>query len=92
MPLPAPERKSTAHEYRIFPLGLPPVLDVNENAEAGFAFGDPVTAADPDNGATLMYSLSGTDADSFTIVESSGQLKTKEGLNYEGSQNVYEVG
>ena len=25
MPLPAPERKSTAHEYRIFPLGLPPV-------------------------------------------------------------------
>ena len=25
MPLPAPERKSTAHEYRTFPLGLPPV-------------------------------------------------------------------
>ncbi len=65
---------------------------MNENAEAGFAFGDPVTAADPDNGATLMYSLSGTDADPFTIVESSGQLKTKEGLNYEGPQNVYEVG
>ena len=63
-------------------------MDVNENAEAGFAFGDPVTAADPDNGATLMYSLSGTDADSFTIVESSGQLKT----NVKGVRKTYHCG
>ena len=41
----------------------------------------------------LTYSLSGTDANaSFGIVESStGQLKTKGPLNYEGPQNVYDV-
>ena len=64
---------------------------MDENAEADVAFGDPVTATDPDNDATLTYSLSGADADVFAIIESSGQLKTKGPLNYEGPQNVYEV-
>ena len=77
------------NEAPAFPDGAPS-LDVNENAEADVAFGDPVTATDPDNGATLTYSLSGADA-SFAIIESSGQLKTKGPLNYEGSQNVYDV-
>ncbi len=78
------------NEAPVFPDGAPS-LDVNEDTGADVAFGDPVTATDPDNGATLMYSLSGADAASFAIVESSGQLKTKEGLNYEGPQNVYDV-
>ncbi len=78
------------NEAPVFPDGAPS-LDVDENTEVGFAFGDPVTATDPDNGAALTYSLSGADAASFGIVESSGQLKTKGSLNYEGSQNVYEV-
>ena len=78
------------NESPFFPDGAPS-LDVNENAEADVAFGDPVTATDPDSGATLTYSLSGADAASFAIVESSGQLKTKGPLNYEGTQNVYEV-
>ena len=64
---------------------------VDENTAADVAFGDPVTATDPDSGAMLTYSLSGTDAASFGIVESSGQLKTKGPLNYEGPQNVYDV-
>ena len=78
------------NEAPVFPDGAPS-LDVNENAEADVAFGDPVTATDPDSGATLTYSLSGADADVFAIIESSGQLETKGPLNYEGSQNVYEV-
>ena len=78
------------NEAPFFPEGAPS-LDVDENAEADVAFGDPVTATDPDNGATLTYSLSGADADVFAIIESSGQLKTKGPLNYEGPQNVYEV-
>ena len=78
------------NEAPVFPDGAPS-LDVNENTVTDVAFGDPVTAMDPDSGAMLTYSLSGTDAASFGIVESSGQLKTKGPLDYEGSQNVYDV-
>ena len=38
--------------------------------------GSPVTATDADN-ETLTYTLGGTDAASFSIVSTSGQLKTK---------------
>ena len=44
-------------------------MDVDENAEADVAFGDPVTAADPDSGATLTYSLSGADAGFQNVYE-----------------------
>ncbi len=44
--------------------------------------GSPVTATDADN-ETLTYTLGGTDAASFSIVSTSGQLKTKEPLDYE---------
>ena len=66
-------------------------MDVNENAEADVAFRDPVAATDPDSGAMLTYSLSGADANAFAIEPSTGQLKTKGPLDYEGSQNVYDV-
>ena len=56
---------------------------VDENTAADVAFGDPVAATDDDSGDTLSYSLRGTDSASFTIVESSGQLKTKASLDYE---------
>ncbi len=72
-----------------FPDGAPS-LDVNENTVAGTAFGDAVTATDPD-GDTLAYSLSGTDAASFEIDSATGQLKTKAALDYEASQNTYVV-
>ena len=78
------------NEPPAFPEGSP-TLAVDENTPADVAFGDPVTATDPDDGATLTYSLSGTDANSFAISPSTGQLKTKEGLDYEGPQNLYEV-
>ena len=59
----------------------PVTRTVDENTEAGQNVGAPVTATDPED-STLIYTLEGTDAASFTIVESSGQLKTKTGVTY----------
>ena len=57
---------------------------VDENAPAGANVGAPVTATDAD-GDTLTYSLSGTDASSFDIGSSSGQITvaTATTLDYE---------
>ena len=41
-----------------------------------------VTATDPDND-TLSYTLEGTDAGKFTIVSSSGQIRTQVGESYD---------
>ncbi len=78
------------NEAPVFGDGVPTTLDVNENTAAGTAFGDAVTATDPD-GDTLAYSLTGTDAASFEIDSSTGQLKTKAALDYEGEKNTYVV-
>ena len=56
----------------------PPFAD-NNNRDAG----TPVTATDDDDGDTLTYSLSGDDADSFTINEETGQLRTSRPLDFE---------
>ena len=53
-----------------------PTRSFAENTAAGEDIGNPITATDSDGG-TLTYSLEGTDADSFTIVSTSGQLQTK---------------
>ena len=55
---------------------------VVENTAASMNIGDPVTAMDADSD-TLTYSLSGTDAASFGIVATSGQLQTSAALDYE---------
>ena len=55
---------------------------IAENIAAGINIGEAVTATDADD-HTLTYSLSGTDAESFSINSRSGQLKTKETLDYE---------
>ena len=55
---------------------------VAEKTSPGHSIGNPVTAADPDRD-TLTYSLSGTDAGSFGIAGSTGQLQTKARLDYE---------
>ena len=54
---------------------------VRENKAAGEDIGDPVAATDADN-HTLSYSLGGTDADSFSIVSTSGQIQTKAALHF----------
>ena len=60
-----------------------------ENTRANVNIGAPVTATDPENDR-LTYSLSGTDAASFTINTSTGQLRTKAALDYE-AEDTYHV-
>ena len=66
--------------------------DMFENSAAETNVGLPVEAIDPDAGDTLTYSLSGTDASSFTFDSSTGQIKTRAGVtyNYE-ARNSYSV-
>ena len=64
---------------------------VAENSAAGTNVGAPVTATDADQGDTLTYSLdTGSDAGSFTINSSSGQISTAAVLDYE-TKNSYSV-
>ena len=62
---------------------------VDENTPPGTLVGSAVTATDAD-GDVLTYSLSGTDASSFGIDSSTGQLFLKAPLDYE-TKSVYEV-
>ena len=62
---------------------------VAENTASGVNIGDPVSATDEDND-TLTYSLGGTDASSFSIVSTTGQLQTSAALNYE-AEDSYSV-
>ena len=61
---------------------------VAENTAAGMGIGAPVTATTV--GAAVTYTLAGTDAASFDIVEATGQLQTKAALDYE-TRSSYEV-
>ena len=63
---------------------------VEENTEAGRNIGDPVSATDAESDP-LTYSLSGTDAASFDVVQASGQLLTKAPLDYESAKRSYTV-
>ena len=56
---------------------------VVEGTAAGADIGAPVTAEDSDVGDALTYTLGGTDAASFNIVRTTGQLQTKADLDYE---------
>ncbi len=62
---------------------------VAENTATNTDIGHVVSATDEDDD-TLTYTLGGTNASSFNIVSSSGQLKTKAALNYE-NKNSYSV-
>ena len=66
------------------------IRSVAENTSDRQNIGDPVsTDLDGDN---LTYRLSGPDADSFTIVSSSGQIQTKEDVTYNyKKKRVYSV-
>ncbi len=58
-------------------------LSIAENTGSGVNIGMPVAAIDMDTDDTLTYSLSGTDADAFSINTSNGQLRTLAPLDYE---------
>ena len=65
----------------VFSGGATAARSVSESATAGTNIGAPVAATDSDTGDTLTYTLGGTDAASFDIVASSGQLQTKAALD-----------
>ncbi len=65
---------------------------IAENSAADASVGAAVTATDTESD-TLTYSLSGTDASSFTIDSATGQIKVGSGttLDYESSTTSYSV-
>ena len=73
---------SNLNEAPVFAAGSSTTHTVAENTAAGENIGSPVSATDND-GDTLSYSLSGTDASSFSIDSTIGQLKTGAALNFE---------
>ena len=67
----------------VFTDGTSTTRSVPENTASGTNIGNAVAATDADTGDTLTYSLGGTDASSFSIVNTSGQLQTSAALDYE---------
>ncbi|MYD52250.1 MAG: hypothetical protein F4W93_12335 [Dehalococcoidia bacterium] len=63
---------------------------VRDDATAGRNVGSPVTATDADTGDTITYTLEGTDAASFGIVASSGQIQTSAALDA-NTKSTYSV-
>ena len=61
-------------------------LRVDENTRAGQNIGSAISASDADSNS-LTYTLEGPGKDSFTIVSSSGQIRTKSPLDYETRQS-----
>ena len=65
---------------------------IGQGTAAGRAIGAPVRAVDPDVEEILSYSLSGPDADDFSIDPSTGQLRTKAVLDFDSAgTNSYDV-
>ena len=73
---------SAANRAPTFTEGASTTRAVAENTAPGVNIGAAITATDADND-TLTYTLSGTDAASFSINSSTGQLQTKSALDYE---------
>ena len=71
-----------SNEAPAFPSSETGARSVAENSAGGVNIGAPVAATDAENDR-LTYSLGGTDANSFDIVSSSGQIRTKSGVTYD---------
>ena len=65
------------------------LLRMDENTRAGQSIGSAISASDADSNS-LTYSLEGPGKDSFTIVSSSGQIRTRSPLDHE-SREFYSV-
>ena len=73
----------TNNNAPVFTDGDSTTRSIAENTASGTGIGSKVSATDADTGDTLTYHLGGTDADSFSIVRTSGQLQTDAALDYE---------
>ena len=78
------------NELPAFDSGLTTTLSVQENTPAGENIGDSFNATDADD-SLLTYSLSGTDASEFAIVETSGQIQTSTVFDYENDTLSYTI-
>ena len=69
----------------VFPTGDSGVVErtVAENTPPWENVGEPLTATDANAGDSMSYSLGGADAESFSIVTRTGQIRTKAALDYE---------
>ena len=65
------------------PVIAPATLAVDENTPSGRDVGAAVSATEDDSSTSLTYSLGGRDAALFTIISSSGQIRTRSALNHE---------
>ena len=74
---------ATTNTAPVFTDGASTTRSVAENTAASTNIGTAIAATDADSGDTLTYTLGGTDAASFSIVSTSGQLQTKAALDYE---------
>ena len=84
-PPPAPNQSP------VFSEGTSTTRSLAENTGAGQDIGNPVSATDSDNDR-LTYSLQGRDASAFTIISSSGQLRTRSGQTYDyETKDTYSV-
>ncbi len=81
---------TNVNEGPTFADAAPATQEVAENTAADTNIGSPYTATDPEGDTPLTYSLSGTDASSFAIDDTTGQLKTKADLDHE-TKDTYEV-
>ena len=80
---------SAPNQAPTFPSTEDGARSVAENTRANVDIGDPVAAIDVD-ADTLTYSLSGTDADDFSLNTSTGQLRTQAALDHE-TKDSYSV-
>ena len=78
-----------ANTAPVFTEGTSTTRSVAENTAANIDIGTAIGATDSDND-TLTYTLGGTDATSFSINSSTGQLQTKSALDYE-AKSTYTV-
>ena len=78
-----------ANSAPVFTDGASTTRSIAENTASGQNIESAVAATDADND-TLTYTLSGTDASSFSIVSTSGQLQTSTALDFE-TKSSYSV-
>ena len=65
--------------------------DVGDGTRTGVDIGTPVTADDDDNDS-LTYTLAGADESQFAIVSTTGQIRSRSGVNYDReSDSSYSV-
>ena len=80
---------TTASQELEFTEGESATRSISENTPAGINVGAPVSA---EGDGTLTYTLSGPDAASFTIVPTTGQVRTRDGVVYDyETENRYTV-